>query len=109
MRLPFVSREAWESAERRYDTLLDKYHEQSKLIAELRRDGFQSKATPIAREQRDARGTPDLDEVAREGAKREFVERFSSDLQATGISKVIADQEAGRVAAGMYDMYGGDE
>jgi hypothetical protein len=109
MKLPFVSREAWESAERRYDALMDKYHEQGKLIAELRRDGFQAKAPPIARDRREVPGTPDIDEIAQSGAKKEFIERFSKDLQGTGIPKATADQEAGRVAAEMYDMYGGDQ
>lgn len=109
MKLPFVSREVYEASEQRFAALLDKYHDQSKLIAELRRDGFQSKAPPIARNQRDIPGTPDLDEIAKEGSKREFIERFSSDLQKTGIPKAIADQEAQRVAITMYENYGGDE
>lgn len=87
----------------------DKVFEQSKMIAELRRDGFQAKAAPVVRNRGEVPGTPDLAEVAREGAKTEFIERFSSDLQKTGIPKATADMEAKRVAATMYDQYGGDE
>lgn len=118
IKLPFVSREAYEDvrADRdalsaRFGQLLEQHTEMTfkfiAAISELRRDGFQAKAPPSQRVQRELTGTPDLDEVGQEGAKREFVERMEKDLgRIDGVSPTMARQEAERMASAMYNMYG---
>lgn len=105
--LPFVSREAYNAVNAALEIERRRVDALTQQIAELRRDGFQAKPAPI-REPRELPGTPDLEEVAQEGAKREFIEQYTKDLIRQGHSEPTARAEAERMASTLYETYGGE-
>jgi hypothetical protein len=106
MKWPLVSRDRYDEV--RADLVVERYRVASLLeqVIALKQAGFVQPRIPKPATSPEPASSRDMDDIGRDGAKRDFVRQMTGDLMKTGISESTARTEAERIAGEMYRTYG---
>lgn len=100
----FVSRRLYDALQARYDEAMTWNRALVQQIVELRREGF---AAPRTATERAPQAPPplDIEDMAREGANREAIERMTADFVRNGADPDVAEREAKKLIGEMHAVY----
>lgn len=106
MRLPFVSRERYEEARADRREAFEYAQALVQIIRDMKKDGFNYRKPVDPNKPAPQPTATSIEDIARDGARKEFIDNMTSQLRRAGIGDAEARTEATRLAGEMYNTYG---